>query len=517
VDGQASVGDHFRLGTSLGELSSLLHCRLPACISLLQCVIPYMDSTGPFIVALFLNEFFAAVAYVCAEALTAEQSLGMTVAESSKLQSWVWGSTMVGVAIGGFLGGQLSGILPVTWVFFIGAMPQLLVLPLVYQPALERERDPTETHTLHDHVSNQWDVMQIPIMYRTAAYIFISYSLPNMGGINFYYYTNHLHIQKDVMAYLTLVSGVAGSIGMYIFYRYLREVPPRTLIWWGQIGLAAFNSVQLILYTRINLAIGIPDWVFIFADSAILTALSQVLMTPLFAIIAMLCPKGMEGSIFCIYTALIWFGQNFSAFFSTVVLDWYGITADNFDNITGMFLLTTTFRILPIVFVFLLPSEEVLADIRNASKGLSFATPAFSDNTEKRLIQPIKRNITVSESLASMDTVGGKSGGLRVSLSSANLEGMEKFLDKPRRLGSSQNLSHLERTVGFKGSAEDLERLASQYGWQEEYNPPSFEDLDAKTSFEGDTPFAGVARKPPKEASKAVTFKEHDDSESPEE
>ena len=91
-----------------------------ASISVMLVVTPWVHSTSVYLMFNVATAFFLAFAFVCAEALTAERSLGMTVSESNKLQSWVWGSNMVGWMVGGFIGGQLQTVTSFAAIFIIG-------------------------------------------------------------------------------------------------------------------------------------------------------------------------------------------------------------------------------------------------------------------------------------------------------------------------------------------------------------------------------------------------------------
>ena len=94
--------------------------------------------------------------------------------------------------------------------------------------------------------------------------------------------------------------------------------------------------VRLLLFTGVNRDLGIPDVAFVFADSALITVVSMVLMVPLLALMAQLCPKHLEGTVFSFYTALYNLGGIISAQFSGALQSAFGIDAHNFDNVVWL-------------------------------------------------------------------------------------------------------------------------------------------------------------------------------------
>ena len=63
------------------------------------------------------------MAFVCGEAVVVEISKGKNVEDGNKLQTWIWGSGMVGGLIGGLIGGQLEANIGYKTVFLLSALP----------------------------------------------------------------------------------------------------------------------------------------------------------------------------------------------------------------------------------------------------------------------------------------------------------------------------------------------------------------------------------------------------------
>jgi len=46
------------------------------------------------------------MSFICGEAVVVERSKGQAVEDGNKMQTWIWGSSMVGGLLGGTIGGQ---------------------------------------------------------------------------------------------------------------------------------------------------------------------------------------------------------------------------------------------------------------------------------------------------------------------------------------------------------------------------------------------------------------------------
>ena len=93
-------------------------------------------------------------------------------------------------------------------------------------------------------------------------------------------------------------------------------------------------------------------------DDIIIVTCAQVLFVPLFTLMALLCPKGQEGTVFCVYTALMNAGGNLSSIISSGLMSWLGITAHNFDNMVAMRIITLALNLLPCLMISFIPDDD---------------------------------------------------------------------------------------------------------------------------------------------------------------
>ena len=54
---------------------------------------------------------------------------------------------------------------------------------------------------------------------------------------------------------------------------------------------------QLVLITRFNLVIGIPNEIFIIFDSIIITTIAELASIPILVYCSRICPKNLEGKL----------------------------------------------------------------------------------------------------------------------------------------------------------------------------------------------------------------------------
>merc|ERR1711967_44424 len=109
----------------------------------------------------------------------------------------------------------------------------LVALPFILQPGVEKKEATRSTQTVSEYFSALYETAKRPEMFKPAVFIFIMQAAPSMGSTGFYYYTNHLNMDKDVMAILNAVTQVCGLVGMFLYYKFFIDVQPRSVMFWG--------------------------------------------------------------------------------------------------------------------------------------------------------------------------------------------------------------------------------------------------------------------------------------------
>ena len=120
-----------------------------------------------------------------------------------------------------------------------------------------------------------------------------------------------------------------------------------------QLGLT-----QLILVYHLNTGLGIPNELFTFGDSVVLTVLGQVAFMPTLVLAARLCPPGIEGTLFAtlmsVFNGAGALGAEMGAFLTSAL----GVTESNFENLGLLIAICNLSTLLSLPFLSLLPMER---------------------------------------------------------------------------------------------------------------------------------------------------------------
>merc|ERR1740121_1892818 len=93
------------------------------------------------------------------------------------------------------------------------------------------------------------------------------------------------------------VAAVLSLIGIIIYEKYMSKWKYRNLLVITNVAVALLNLLDIMLYTRANVAIGIPDHVFVLSSSAVGNVIYQWQWLPQVIILSYLCPKDMEATM----------------------------------------------------------------------------------------------------------------------------------------------------------------------------------------------------------------------------
>lgn len=167
----------------------------------------------------------------------------------------------------------------------------------------------------------------------------------------FYFYTNELGFKPEFMGQLKLANSAASILGILIFNRYLKHVPFKKLLTWSTVICFVLGLTQILLVTRYNTQIGIPDKVFCIGDSLVIQTFAEINWMPILVLACRLCPKNIEGTMYAMLMALFNIGGTISKQLGALFVWMLGITDKNFDNLWIMILITCFSLILPLPLI----------------------------------------------------------------------------------------------------------------------------------------------------------------------
>lgn len=113
-------------------------------------------------------------------------------------------------------------------------------------------------------------------MLLRAPHCVVLQATPSPGSAMFFFETNELHFSPEFMGRIAFFGQIAQLAGVGIYNYFLKDVPLKKVFLWTSILGTVLGMSQLVLVTRLNLAWGLSDQLFVVGDSVLLDVLGQV-------------------------------------------------------------------------------------------------------------------------------------------------------------------------------------------------------------------------------------------------
>ena len=159
----------------------------------------------------------------------------------------------------------------------------------------------------------------------------------------------------NLLGYLSLV------LGTMFYNNYLKDFEVRTLIRFASIIRIINCTLDLVFVNRLNVAVGIPDWLFIISSDLVLGTLSMGLtMLPMMVLFAKITPKAIEASCFAMLTGVTNLSWGFlSPTIGTQINERFvGVSSDNLKDMPQLCMISFTCSFIPLLFVSLIPLKD---------------------------------------------------------------------------------------------------------------------------------------------------------------
>lgn len=101
-------------------------------------------------------------------------------------------------------------------------------------------------------------------------------------------------------ATLGCMGSFATLFGLYTYNRYSSQISYRAIIVVSNTVFSLLHLADMVLFSRMNVQIGIPDCFFAFGNQSLGTMIYQWLWMPQVGLFSQLCPKDMEASMFAL-------------------------------------------------------------------------------------------------------------------------------------------------------------------------------------------------------------------------
>ncbi|KAH7281097.1 hypothetical protein KP509_36G029700 [Ceratopteris richardii] len=332
------------------------------------------SSVGPLMGVLLVSNMGAAIADVINDALVAESVQKERGKTKGELQSFVWLALAVGGVIGNFVGGlALSWMSSTTMfaIFAVFAAGHLLFSSFVKErsfnfKSLSRQRkknidlmekSSSAIDVLKVQAARLMDLVTLPDIAMPLAWFAASYAvIPAMGGSIFYYQAQYLHIHPTYLGLAKVMGQMGLMAGSVLYNRYLKGSSPRKVLLAVQVLLSACMLSDIILVSRMNIRLGIPDHLFVLGASAFAEAIAQFKVLPFSVLLTQLCPSGSEGSLLAFFMSCHCLATILSGYSGTYVASMLHISVDNFTGLPMGIFIQSIAALIPLFWISCIPA-----------------------------------------------------------------------------------------------------------------------------------------------------------------
>jgi folate/biopterin transporter len=315
--------------------------------------------------AIALSSFSVAVSDVIVDSLVVERARKESQADAGSLQSLCWGVSAIGGLITAYFSGVLLEHFSTRTVFWITALFPLLVTAAAWLITEFPDHQDSNNNNFFQ-VKHQLGQIRQAITQKSiwlpTAFIFIWQATPSAEASFFFFVTNELHFQPEFLGVVNLITSFASILGVWIFQRFLKNVPFRVIFGWSTVLSSVLGMSLLLLVTHTNRLLGIDDHWFSLGDSLILTVMGKIAFMPVLVLAARLCPSGIEATFFAILMSIFNIAGMVSYQLGAIITYWLGITETNFDLLWLLVMITNLSTLLPLPFLNWLPDAQAQSE-----------------------------------------------------------------------------------------------------------------------------------------------------------
>lgn len=302
--------------------------------------------------------------------------------DAGSLQSFSWIASSIGAIISAYLSGYLLEHFGAKFVFEITAFLPFLVgiaafaiadppMSTIYIAPPNSSVNGTKSTKPQNLSRNSqlWMSLKLNLVqlrqaftnkaiWMPAAFLFLWQATPSADTAFFYFTTNELNFNPEFLGVIRFGASWAGLFGIWMFQRFFKGVPTRTIFFWTTVISTGLGLTSLLLVTHVNRSLGIDDRWFSLGDNLILTVAGRIAFMPVLVLAARLCPEGIEATLFALLMSIINISSLCSFQLGAVLTHVLGVTESNFDNLWLLILIANLSSVLPLPFLQWLPDEQ---------------------------------------------------------------------------------------------------------------------------------------------------------------
>lgn len=282
---------------------------------------------------------------VMADSLLVEAARDESEKNKGIIQSWSWMLRFAGGLLAAGTGAIAYKQVGAENVFLMNSMvPVMIGIMSVFIPD---KKTVTKVHWRLT-AGKLWSAVRKPNIYRPAFFIFLICVTPSCGGAMTYFYERKLGFTPEEFGMLDVMGFLVQIFGTYLYKRWLRHVSFIKIFGWALFLSFLLENTLLLLVLHVNRDMGIPDFVFAFAERVVITLIGQFITMPMVVLGARLCPVGVEGTLYALLMSITNFGGVISSEWGSLLTEMFGVTSTNFDNLWKLLLVCNMFDLIPI-------------------------------------------------------------------------------------------------------------------------------------------------------------------------
>ncbi|KAL8026313.1 hypothetical protein ABFX02_14G018400 [Erythranthe guttata] len=334
----------------------------------------FVDSKYGVTFCILLGSLSVAFSDVVVDSMVVERTRGESQSMSGSLQSLCWGSSAFGGIVSSYFSGSLVGAHGVRFVFGLTALLPLITSAVavlveeqpVFSPVKGKKNLLLDSadflESSRNNIMQLWGTIKQPDVLLPTLFIFLWQATPQSDSAMFYFTTNELGFTPEFLGRVKFVTSVASLVGVGVYNGYLKSVPLRKIFLFTTLIGSTLGMTQVLLVTGLNRQLGINDEWFAIGDSLILTVLGQVSFMPVLVLAARICPMGMEATLFATLMSISNGGSVVGGLIGALLTQIFGVTKDEFHNLTYLIILCNLTSLLPLPLLGLLPQDISHAD-----------------------------------------------------------------------------------------------------------------------------------------------------------
>lgn len=317
------------------------------------------DAKEATLVLLMLGNLGIAVSDVIVDAIVVEKAR-KDDRLMENLQSYSWCCRAVGAILSAYSSGALLeawGIRPMFSATSV--LPLLVVLAAVLISEDEPQPEISGPTSVIDNGVQQaqklWDTVRSPEIYLPLLFIVCWQATPNSGSAMFYFFTNELQFKPEFIGLSQLIGAISSLAGTVLYNRVFAAMPARDYLLKVNLIAVALGLLPLLLVTRANVGLGIPDQAFVLGDDVVQTVAGELAHMPILVLAARLCPPGVEATVFALLMSALNLAGFVSGLIGSALTDYLHVTESDFGNLPLLILVCNLSGLLPLALLTFVP------------------------------------------------------------------------------------------------------------------------------------------------------------------